>query len=401
MGEMFEHLKEHDDEFHMNTYARKDVLFVSGKGMRLYDDDGREYLDFMSGIGAVNLGHTHPAVVAAVQEQVAKLTHVSNVFHVEHRAELAGDLVTLAGDGFKVHFANSGTEACEAAIKLARKRSKERKGDDAYEIVTALRGFHGRTMGSLAATPQPAKQDPFAPMLPGFTYVPLNDIEALEAAVGPNTAAVMLEPIQGEGGVYPCTSEYLEAARALCDAHDAALVLDEVQTGFFRTGPAFAHQAYGVRPDLMPLAKAMANGLPIGALLAYEGFSEYFSPGDHGSTFAGGPVICAAGCATIHALACEGLGENAIEVGAYLRDALIDLGERTGAITEVRGAGLMVAAQLAEPIAGDIADAALTKGLVLNNVGENILRFLPPLVCGTTEIDTLCAVLYELFDGEE
>ena len=386
-----------DATFHLPTYARKPVLFVRGQGMRLYDDAGREYLDFVAGIGAVNLGHAHPAVARAVCEQMSRLVQVSNLYHVEHRAALAERLSELADGGWKAFLCNSGTEAIEGAIKLARRWGKDRRGPECYEVVSAERSFHGRTLGSLAATGQASKQEAFEPLPAGFTHIPLNDIEALEAAVTERTCAVLLEPVQGEGGVYPCDEEYLAAARRLCDERDVLLVLDEVQTGFFRTGPAFAWQGYGVRPDVITLAKSLANGLPAGALLASGTAAEAFTPGDHGSTFGGGPVICAAALATIDALQEEGLGENAERAGGQLSTTLEELAQGTGRIREVRGRGLMLAAELVDPVAQNVAARCLERGVVLNAIGDHTLRLLPPLVCSIREIvilrDTLRAVL--------
>jgi len=385
-----------DAQFHMHTYARKPVMFVRGEGMRLYDDDGREYLDFVAGIGAVNLGHSHPAVVEAVREQIGKLTHVSNLYYVEHRDELARDLVGLHGGDARVFLCNSGAEANEGAIKLARKWGRARRGPKCHEIVTAERSFHGRTLATLAATGQPSKQEAFAPLPAGFSHVPLNDIAALEAAVTDSTCAVLLEPVQGEGGVFPCDPGYLAAARALCDERDVLLMFDEVQTGMWRTGPAFAWQLYGVRPDVMCLAKSLANGLPIGAVLADVDVADAFAPGDHGSTFGGGPVVCAAARACLGALQTERLGERAVESGEYLRSRLRAFASDTGTVADVRGAGLMNALEFKDPIAGEVASKALARGLVLNNIGAHILRILPPLVCARPEVDTLLAELYEL-----
>jgi len=385
-----------DAQFHMHTYARKPVMFVRGEGMRLYDDDGREYLDFVAGIGAVNLGHSHPAVVEAVREQIGKLTHVSNLYYVEHRDELARDLVGLHGGDARVFLCNSGAEANEGAIKLARKWGRAHRGAKCHEIVTAERSFHGRTLATLAATGQPSKQEAFAPLPAGFSHVPLNDIGALEAAVTDSTCAVLLEPVQGEGGVFPCDPGYLAAARALCDERDVLLMFDEVQTGMWRTGSAFAWQLYGVRPDVMCLAKSLANGLPIGAVLADADVADAFAPGDHGSTFGGGPVVCAAARACVGALQAERLGERAVESGEYLRSRLRAFASDTGTVADVRGAGLMNALEFKDPIAGEVASKALARGLVLNNIGTHILRILPPLVCARPEVDTLLAELYEL-----
>lgn len=392
-GARYEQLAALDAVFHMPTYARQLVLFERGEGMRLYDDEGREYLDFVSGIGAVNLGHAHPAVADAVSAQMRTLVHVSNLYHVEHRAALAERLSELAGGGWKTFFCNSGTEAAEGAIKLARRWGKARRGEGCYHVVTAERSFHGRTMAALSATGQSSKQSAFAPLLPGFSHVPLNDIAALEAAITHDTCAVLLEPVQGEGGVHPCSEQYLQAVRALCDEREVLLVFDEVQSGCYRTGTPFAWQGYGVRPDVMTLAKSLANGLPIGAVLASGEAAETFAPGDHGSTFGGGPVVCAAALATLDALEAEGLGANATRTGAYMRAALEELGQRTGHIGEVRGRGLMLAAELVEPHAKAVASECLGKGIVLNAIGDTVLRLLPPLVCSNDETDTLLNTL--------
>lgn len=397
MGDHYDTLAALDAAFHMPTYARKPVLFVRGKGMSLFDDDGREYLDFVSGIGSVNLGHAHPVVADAVATQMRTLVQVSNLYHVEHRAELAERLSGIGDGGWKTFPCNSGTEAIEGVIKLARRWGKARRGDECYEIVTAERSFHGRTMASLSATGQSAKQEAFAPLLPGFTHVPLNDLAALEAAITDRTCAVLLEPVQGEGGVYPCDEEYLKAVRELCDARGVLLAFDEVQTGCYRTGTAFAWQGYGVRPDVMALAKSLANGLPAGAVMATGSAAAVFGPGDHGSTFGGGPVIAAAALATLRALEDERLGENAVATGQTLRATLARVAEATGAIAEVRGRGLMLAAELTSARAQEVAATCLEQGLVINAIGERILRFLPPLVCSESQTailgDTLQTIL--------
>lgn len=396
MSAAYEQARKLDEACVMQTYARKPVMFVRGDRMRLFDDAGREYLDFVSGIGAVNLGHAHPAVAAAVAEQAGKLVHVSNLFYVEHRAELACDLVRLLGGGMRAFFANSGAEANEGAIKLARRWAREAR-PGASTVVTTHRSFHGRTLATLAATGQASKQEAFAPLPAGFVHVPLNDVEALDEALDDSVAALLLEVVQGEGGVWPASAEYLAEAERLCRSRGILLMLDEVQTGFFRTGPAFAHQAFGLSPDVVTLAKAMANGFPIGALVARDEVAAAFRAGDHGSTFGGGPVVCAAGRATVAALEAEALGANAMRVGRYLREGLSGLGDR---LTDVRGAGLMVGCSLARPVAAAAADAMLDRGFVVNHIGADILRFLPPLVCTNSEIDTLlstlCGVLEEV-----
>jgi acetylornithine/N-succinyldiaminopimelate aminotransferase len=395
MGATYDNARALDAAYIMPTYARKPVMFVRGEGMRLYDDEGREYLDFVSGIGAVNLGHAHPAVTAALAQQAAKLVHVSNLFYVEHRAELAEEVVGLLGGGWKMFFANSGTEAVEGVIKLARKWATIHK-PGAYKVVTLERSFHGRTLAALAATGQASKQEAFAPMPEGFVHVPANDVAALDAAIDESVAAVLVEVVQGEGGVWPLSPEYLTAARALTAERGCLLMIDEVQTGFFRTGPAFAHQSFGIAPDVIAVAKALGNGLPIGGFLATDDVAAALAPGDHGSTFGGGPAICAAARATLAALIAEDLGANATASGDHLRAALEALAKSSGAISDVRGAGLMVGITLAEPVAAQVAEKALQRGVVLNNIGTDILRFLPPLVCGMSEIDTLLATLSDI-----
>lgn len=397
MGTAYEAAVAADAACVMQTYARKPVLFTGGTGMRLHDDDGREYLDFVSGIGAVNLGHAHPAVTAAVAAQAAKLVHVSNLFYVEHRAELACEIARLLEADVRVFFANSGAEANEGAIKLARRWAKESK-PTAFKVVTALGSFHGRTLATLAATGQPGKQEAFAPLPEGFVHVPFNDVAALEEALDDSVAALLLEVVQGEGGVWPAQAEYLHAAQRLCRERNVLLALDEVQTGFFRTGPAFAHQAFGITPDVVTIAKAMANGLPIGAIVARPDVAQAFRPGDHGSTFGGGPVVCAAGLATIAALETERLGERSRVSGELLRQGVASIAEKTGTIVDVRGSGLMVGCSLATPVAAEVASLLLERGCVVNHIGKDILRFLPPLVCGSTEIDTLCVTLADALE---
>jgi predicted acetylornithine/succinylornithine family transaminase len=398
MGAALEQAKKADAACTIQTYARKPVMFVSGSGMTLVDDDGKTYLDFVSGIGAVNLGHAHPAVTAAIGEQAAKLVHVSNLYYVEHRAELACELAGLLGGGMKAFLCNSGAEANEGAFKLARRWAAENK-PGAYKVVSAIGSFHGRTLATLAATGQPAKNAAFAPLPQGFEHVAFNDVDALEGALDETVAALMLEVVQGEGGVWPASAEYLEAAQRLCSERNVLLMFDEVQTGCFRTGPAFAHQAFGLEPDVVTVAKSVANGLPVGAVLAKDAVAAAFKVGDHGSTFAGGPVVCAAGLATLKALQTLDLGANAVEVGGYLVESLSALKDSGAAIVDVRGAGLIVGATLAAPVAAEVVAELLGKGFVVNNIGTDILRFLPPLICSKSDVDAVVSALGEVLEG--
>lgn len=390
------HAIELDDAYVMRTYARKPVTFVRGDGMRLYDDEGREYLDFVSGIGAISVGHANPAVAAALCEQAGRLLHVSNLYHVEHRGELARHISELLGGGFRVFFANSGAEANEGAIKLARRWGARHKSG-AARVVSTLGSFHGRTLATLAATGQPEKQQAFAPVPEGFVHVPLNDIVALEAAVDGSVAAVLLECIQGEGGVWPCDPAYLEAARRICDETGTLLMVDEVQTGCFRTGSAFAFQGYGIEVDVVTMAKGMGNGVPIGAFAARDDVASALGIGEHGTTFGGNPLVCAASRAAFAEMDRLDVGANACAVGEYLADRLGDLDQ----VVEVRGRGLMRGVTLSRPVAGAVVDAALAEGLVLNAIGTDILRFLPPLICTNREVDTLIDILSRLLETTE
>lgn len=382
----------------MSTYRRLPVLFVRGHGTRLWDHEGKEYVDFVSGLGPCVVGHCHAEVIAAVARQASQLIHVSNLYHTLPQAELAEMLVRLTFAD-RVFFCNSGTEANEAAIKLARKYMRIVRGEERYKVVSVLRSFHGRTYGSLAATGQPEKAEPFRPLPEGFVHVPFNDADALRDAVDGSTCAVMLEPVQGEGGVYVSDPLYLKSAQEVCRKRGALLVLDEVQTGMGRTGSLFAHEQFGVVPDMMVVAKGLAGGLPIGALLATEEVAKGFSPGDHGSTFGGNPVVCAAALAVLTVLQEEQLVENAARVGEYFLARLRDLKDKSERVTEARGLGLMLALELKGEEAGRLALSCLKRGYVVNNIGEKILRFLPPLSISTREVDGLMEVLFELLAG--
>jgi acetylornithine/N-succinyldiaminopimelate aminotransferase len=367
------------------AYARMPVEFVRGEGARLWDADGNEYLDFQTGLAVTSLGHSHPAVVAAIREQAARLVHVGNLFYTEPGMRLAERLASSSLGG-KVHFANSGTEANEAALKLAR------KAKPGGTIVSVHGGFHGRTYGSLSATPQESKQAPFAPLVPGFVAV-APTAAAVAGAVDDRTAAVILEPVQGESGVHVLDDELLHAARAACDEHRAALIYDEVQCGLGRTGTLWAYEDAGVVPDLMTSAKALGGGLPIGALICGPRLADVFEAGDHGSTFAGGPVACAAAHAVLDVVGDPALLASVRELGARLAGALARL-PRVG---EVRGRGLMLACDLDGGGAPELVRRVLLEQrLVLNATGPATLRFLPPLTVGEAEVDEALARLRAL-----
>ncbi len=382
----------------MRTYKRKPVMFVRGEGAYLWDTRGKRYTDFVSGLGAAVAGHAHPDVAAAVAEQAAQLVQVSNLYYTGPQLELARILVekTFAD---RVFFCNSGAEANEGALKLARKYFRTVKNEERPDVICALGSFHGRTLATLKATGQPERWGPFEPLPQGFVHVPFNDLEALEGAVTDRTCAVLLEPIQGEVGVKPASPEYLLGARRLCDRKGILLILDEVQSGMGRTGALFAHQHYGITPDIMSTAKGLANGLPIGAVLATDQVSSAFGPGDHGTTFGGGPVPCAAALATMEVLTKGGLIHNAASAGESLRQRLRELQARLPVVTEVRGLGLMLAIQLEAPVAERVALDCLERGLVINDIGLHILRFLPPLLIRLEQIDELITVLEELLEG--
>ncbi len=359
------------DQSHvMTTYARQPAELVRGEGCWLFDSEGKRYLDFLSGIAVCSVGHAHPYLAKAIADQAATLMHASNLYLTQPQARLARRLIELS-DFERVFFCNSGAEAIEAAIKVSRKYGRA-ISESKVRIVTATNSFHGRTLAAVTATGQPKYHDPFAPLPPGFDYVPFNDLEALEAIVTADTCAVLLEPIQGEGGVIPATQEYLTKARALCDKHKALLILDEVQTGVGRTGKMWAYQQYGMIPDVMTLAKGLGGGVPIGACLARGAAAETFKPGDHGSTFAGNPLCTAAANAVLDILADERLTQNAATVGAYLRERLASLGAP-------RGMGLMIGLELDKPIAKKVVSEALALGLIINATGDTTLRIIPPL----------------------
>jgi predicted acetylornithine/succinylornithine family transaminase len=374
----------------MQTYRRAPVEFVRGEGAQLWDSEGREYLDFLAGISVCSVGHCNPAVLAAVREQAGRLIHVSNLYYTQPMVRLA-ERLSESSLGGRVFFSNSGTEATECAIKLARKHAHAR-GVRSPEIVSFERDFHGRTYGALAATPKLAENEALGPMLPGFRAVPLNDAAALREAVGENTAAVMIEPIQGEAGIYPVSDEALVAARLACDEVGALLIFDEIQTGVGRTGSLWAYEQTSVRPDVLTSAKALGGGLPIGACVTTPGAGEVLEPGDHGSTFAGGAVASAAALAVLEIVDDADLLRRVRELGATLREALLAL----DGVEEVRGRGLMIGAGLVAGIdAAAVGADLLQRGLIVNAPEPGTLRLLPPLTVDSAQVERAVALIAE------
>ncbi len=385
------------DQVIMNTYGRQPLVLVRGAGCRVWDDAGREYLDFVAGLAVCNLGHAHPDIAAAAAAQLGQLVHVSNIYYTTPMVELAETLVRHSFAD-RVFFANSGAEVNEGAIKLVRRYSKERFGAGRHRIITMENSFHGRTLGALAATGQEKFHKGFEPLLEGFKYVPFNDLGALAAAVDDSVCAVMLEPVQGEGGVCLPDPEYLPGVRRLCDEKGLLLVLDEIQTGLGRTGRLFAHEHFGITPDVMTLAKALANGLPMGALLATEEVAAAFVPGTHASTFGAGPVVAAAAGAVLRHLLAPKFMEAVKSRGKYLSRGLMKLKQRFAAIKEVRGLGLMWGLELDRDGAPIVAEA-LKRGLLVNCTQGNIIRLLPPLVLHRADLDQALELLTAAFEA--
>lgn len=375
----------------MGTYNRIPIMPVRGAGVRIWDSEGKEYLDFVAGIAVCNLGHCHPKVVEALKSQAERLIHVSNLYYIRPQIEFAEKLIENSFDG-QVFFCNSGAEANEAAIKLARKYAHEKRGEDHYELITMENSFHGRTMATVTATGQRKFQVGFDPLLNGFKYVPYDNPEALEAAVTEKTCGVLLEPIQGEGGIKIPDPGYLREVRRICDERGILMILDEVQVGMGRTGKLFAYQHSGIEPDIMTLAKALGNGYPMGAMIAKREIASVFVPGAHASTFGGNPLGMVAGLATLQTMLEDGVLENCRRMGAYFLEKLAGLKEKHSIIREIRGKGLMIGAELA--IEGrEIVDRCREKGLLINCTAGNVLRFVPPLVVNESEIDECVKIL--------
>ncbi|GAB4281399.1 MAG: acetylornithine transaminase [Deferrisomatales bacterium] len=384
------------DAYLMPTYARFPVALVRGRGMRVWDADGRQYLDFLAGIAVCNLGHCHPRVTEALQRQAETLVHVSNLYHIEPQARLARRLVE-ATFADRVFFCNSGAEANEGAIKLARKVHKDRGEPERTEIVSALQSFHGRTLATLTATGQDKVKVGFEPLPPGFRWVPYDDLGALEEAVGPRTAAVLLEPIQGEGGVRVPSPDYLRRVRELCDARGTLLVFDEVQTGVGRTGTFLAGEHDGVAPDIATLAKGLGGGVAIGAVLATDAVARSFGPGSHASTFGGNPLATAAALAAVDTVLSDGILDHCRRMGTYFLERLRALTRGHPAVAAVRGRGLLLGVELGGGRkAVELVRALLDRGFLAGTAGEGVLRFAPPLIVERPEIDALLAALAEV-----
>jgi len=375
------------DKYVIANYGRLPRVITKGEGCYLYDADGNKILDMFPGWAVSGLGHCHPRVVEALRKQAGELLHIDNTFYSEPQGMLA-KLLSERAFGGKCFFCNSGAEANEAALKLARLHTAQEK----YKFITAEGSFHGRTFATVTATAQPKYHEGFLPLLPGFTYVPFNDIEALESAFSDEVAAVMVEPIQGEGGINIATAEYLQAIRRLCDENGAVMILDEVQTGIGRTGKWFGYQHFDVEPDIITMAKALGGGVAIGAMMAKEEIAASLVPGKHASTFGGNSLACAAGVAVIEAIEEDKLLENAVEMGQYAKDKLEQLKQKHFIIDSVRGIGLMIGVQLTGP-GNDIVDKCLEKGLRINCTSGTVLRFMPAMIATKAQIDQAIEIL--------
>jgi acetylornithine aminotransferase/acetylornithine/N-succinyldiaminopimelate aminotransferase len=382
-------LMEWSARYHTPNYGRTPILLVRGDGTRVWDSDGREYLDFTTGIAVTSLGHCHPVVTGAIREAAATLMHVSNIFHTAPQVHLAKLLVEHSFAD-RVFFCNSGAEANEAALKLARKYGKERLASDRYEVISTLNSFHGRTLATLAATGQPKYHHGFEPLPAGFKHVPYNDLRAMERALDSRTAAILVEPIQGEGGVHVPDDDYLPGLRKLCDESGALLIFDEIQTGMGRTGRLWGYEHSGVEPDVMTLAKALANGVPIGAMLCREDVASVLTAGSHGSTFGGTPFVTSVALATLTTIIGEKLPERAARLGRELMDTLRAIGSPM--VKDVRGRGLLVGVELTRP-AAPVVDACRDSGLLVLSAGEKVVRLAPPLIVEAGQLQQAVGIL--------
>ena len=379
------------DKYMFQTYSRFPITLVKGDGCRVWDENGKEYLDFVGGIAVCALGHCSPLVSRTLEEQSKKLIHVSNLYYTRPQAELAGLLVENSFAD-RVFFCNSGAEANEAAIKLARRYSHEKFGPERHIIISMENSFHGRTMATLSATGQDKVRGGYDPLLGGFKFVPFNDIKSLDDKMDESVCAVMLEPVQGEGGVICPDPDYLKKVKNLCRDRDILLIFDEVQVGMGRTGKLFAHEHYGVTPDIMTLAKALGNGLPIGAMLAVDELNQAFGPGSHATTFGGTPLVAAVASAVLTSLLKDGWIDHADRVGSYFKARIEELAEKYSFIKEIRGLGLIIGVEMDRP-AAPVVNACLKEGVLIISAQEKVIRFLPPLIVGREEIDSLIRTL--------
>ncbi len=379
-----------EHKYYQSTFKRQPMALVRGEGVRVWDTDGKVYLDFVAGIAVNVLGHCHPAIVKAVQEQVTQLVHVSNLYYNVRQIELAELLGQLSG-GMRSFFSNSGAEANEGAIKLARKFGRVHR-DGAYEVISMERSFHGRTLATTAATGQASYQATWVPLPDGFKQVPYNDLEAVKVAVSDNTVAILLEVVQGEGGIWPGDKDFIQGVRQLCDERNMVMICDEIQTGMGRTGKFFSWEHFGVVPDIVTMAKGLAGGVPIGAMLTGPR-SDLFAPGDHGTTFGGNPLASAAGIATIKTILDENLLENAAKMGSYWNSKMQAFCEKYAFIDSPRGLGLMQAVNVKHELAPTIVQQALEHGLLLNALGPSTLRVVPPLIVTTEDVDEATELL--------
>ena len=380
------------------TYNRFPVVFDHGEGVTLYDDEGEAYLDFGAGIAVMGLGYGDPEFTKAVKEQVDKLLHISNLFYNRPSVE-AGELLLKASQMDKVFFTNSGTEAIEGALKIARRYAYNKDQGHDHEIIAMKQSFHGRSIGALSVTGNDHYQEPFKPMVPGIKFAEFNNLDSVKALVNEKTCAVIMETIQGEGGIYPATREFLEGMRELCDAHDMLLILDEIQCGMGRTGEMFAWQGYGVKPDVMTSAKALGNGLPVGAFLACGKAAHAMVPGDHGTTYGGNPLVGAGALAVLEQFEKRKLLEHVKEIGDYLAGKLDEMVNQYEVVKERRGIGLMQGLEFTVPVGGIVKEALLGQKLVLIGAGANVIRFVPPLVIGKSDVDEMVVRLGKAIEG--
>lgn len=394
-----EYIEKAEQEIY-KTYNRFPVVFDHGDGVRLYDTDGEEYLDFGAGIAVMGLGYNDPEFNQALKDQVDKLLHTSNLFYNAPAVD-AGELILKASDMERVFFTNSGTEAVEGALKIARRYAYNKDGGHDHEIIAMNHSFHGRSFGALSVTGNDHYQEPFKPLLPGMKFADFNDLDSVKALINHKTCAIILETVQGEGGIYPATGEFLKGVRALCDENDLLLILDEIQCGMGRTGSMFAWQKYGVKPDVMTVAKALGNGVPIGAFLATGKAATAMSPGDHGTTYGGNPFVTAAAYKVLELFEKRKIVEHVKEVGDYLEKKLQALMEQYDVITERRGLGLIQGLELSVPVASIVSQALSEQKLVLMSAGTNVIRFVPPLVIEKEHVDEMVEKLETVLKNQK